>query len=773
MAGEMSEAAESVKTAKPRNWPTTVLRWIGLSLLGLILLFALFLIGLNSDAGRRFVVTQVEKYEFENGMKIGIGRLDGSLYGRMIIRNFTLSDPAGVFLESPEVRVDWRPLRYFANHVDVRSATAATMTMRKVPAFKVVPDTGEPLLPDLDIDVGALRVDRFIFEPAVAGERQEARLAGNIAIADRRAQITANAATIGANAKGDTLALLLDAVPEANRLAMTLDVTAPQGGVIAAMGGFKEPLTAKLAGRGDWKAWNGTLTANLGAAPLTRLALTARDGTFAVKGTARASRLFDGATSALLGSETAIDVTARLDERKADLDGRFASDAFRLGVSGGVDLGNSRYDALQLAFVLLRPSAIAPAVRANGARATATFDGAFDRPTVAYQANATSLAVNDIIIDALTLSGKARVDADQIIIPVAGRAARIRGLDTVAGGTLVAVRLDGDLAYSNGRILSDNLRLRSPRIDAKAIVIADLNRGFYTGAIDGRINDYRIESVGIFDIDTDADLETAPNGGFAIAGRVRARSTQLFNSGVRDLLGGNAVATSDVRYGTDGIVRFASLRMTSPLLRIVSGQGSYAPNGQVRLTARANSTDYGPLGVQLAGTISDPRATLTAERPGLGIGLANLVAEINGAPNGYRLAATGDTDYGPLSADVVLLTATGPLTIDIARGDLSGIGFDGRLVQSSAGPFVGQLNASGQGLGGLVRLSAKGRYQAAAINVRANDVVLPGPAQLAVGSAIVDADVILYDTPHVVADIQIAQTRIREYDIAVGRVKID
>ena len=37
---------------------------------------------------------------------------------------------------------------------------------------------------------------------------------GKVAIADRRAQITANAATIGANAKGDTLALRLDAVPE-------------------------------------------------------------------------------------------------------------------------------------------------------------------------------------------------------------------------------------------------------------------------------------------------------------------------------------------------------------------------------------------------------------------------------------------------------------------------------------------------------------------------------------------------------------------------------
>jgi translocation and assembly module TamB len=757
-----------------RSWPLTILRWIGLTLLGLVLLFALFLVGLNSDAGRRFVVTQIEKYEFENGMKIGIGRLDGSLYGRMIIRNFTLSDPKGVFLASPEVRVDWRPIRYLANHVDVRSATAATMTMRKLPEFKVVPDTGEPLLPDLDIDVGLVRVDRFVFEPPVAGERQVAKLNGKIAIADRRAQVTANAETIaGGGGQGDALKLVLDAVPEANRLAVKLDLTAPQGGVLAAMGGFKETLTAKLDGRGDWKTWNGNLTANLGAAPLARVALTGRDGTFTAKGAAQASRLLTGPMTEILGTETAIDLTARLQERKAAIDGRLSSDAARLGISGGIDLGNSRYEGLKLAANILRPSAIAPAVRANGLRATATLDGAFALPTVDYRADANSLAFNDIVVEGISLAGKARVDADQIVIPVAGRAARIRGLDTVAGGTLVQVRLDGDLAYSNGRILSDNLRLRSPRIDAKAIIIADINKGFYTGAIDGRINDYRIESVGIFDIDTDADLKTAPRGGFEIVGRVRARSTKLFNSGVRDFLGGNATASSDVRYGTDGMIRFANLRMSAPRLRVTGGQGSYAPNGQIRLTARANSTDYGPVGVQLAGTITDPRAVVTAARPGLGIGLANLVAKINGAKNGYRLAATGDTDYGPLSADVVLLTASGPFTIDVERGDLSGIGFNGRLVKSDAGPFVGQLNASGQGLGGLVRLTAAGKYQAAAINVRANDVVLPGAAKLAVGSAIVDADVTLYDTPHIVADIQIADTQIRDYDIAVGRVKID
>src|SRR3546814_3238762 len=97
-------------------------------------------------------------------MKIGIGRLDGSLYGEMIVSDFTLSDPKGVFLRSPELRIDWRPIRYLADHIDIKSATAKTLVMEKIPAFKAVPDTGEPLLPDLDIDVGRLQIGRHTSE---------------------------------------------------------------------------------------------------------------------------------------------------------------------------------------------------------------------------------------------------------------------------------------------------------------------------------------------------------------------------------------------------------------------------------------------------------------------------------------------------------------------------------------------------------------------------------------------------------------------------------
>lgn len=748
------------------------LRWIGILLGAVLALGVLFLIGLNSDAGRRFVVTQIEKMEFENGMKIDIGRLDGSLYGEMRLRDFKLLDPKGVFLTSPEIRVDWRPFSFLSKHLNIKSATSQTIKLNRLPEFKATPPSDAPLLPDLDIDIRTLRVDRLVVAETVAGQRHDLRLAGTVAIADGRAQISADADTIGA-LKGDQLKLVLDAVPEANKLLMKADIQAPKGGAISALAGLDQALTAKLDGQGDWKIWDGRLTAQLGGKDLADIALGARDGLFSLKGEAKPALLLGDGLRDMLSPAVTMDMSAKLDERRAALKGYVTSDALRLDVAGGVDLGESRYDALALDLKIIRPSAVLPQIQAQNMQVHALLDGKFALPLVDYQAQAARLAVNDIVVERLTLAGKARVDADQILIPVAGRAAAIRGLDTAAGGSLVNVRLDGDLAFKDGRLLSDNLRLRSPRIDAKAIIVADFNRAFYTGAIDGRINDYRIDSVGVFNINTDMDLETTKNGGFALAGSVRARSTRLFNSSVQDLTGGNVIASSAVRYGADGVVRFSSLRMTSPKLQILGGQGSYAPNGQLTLSARANSADYGPLDVNVTGTITNPQATLRAERPGLGIGLRNLLAKVNGADGGYRLNAVGDTDYGPLAADVVLLMQKGPMTIDIERANLAGIGLKGRLVQDAAGPFVGQLDASGNGMGGVVRLGADGKYQTAKANIRANDLVMPGTAGLSIGSAIVDADVTLYDTPHVVADVQIADTRYQNYHIAVGRAKVD
>jgi translocation and assembly module TamB len=766
IAREGETASEAQAPREQAWWHSRIAKLAITFVLGLLALIVLAVIVIDTGPGHRFIANQIQKLTFENGMKIHIARIEGSIYGKMALRNLSIRDPKGEFLFSPRVAIDWRPFAYLHSHVDVRSASAERMILRRVPEFRATTSEG-PLLPDLDIDIGRLHIASFIAEAPVAGERRVGSIDGKAHIADGRAQVTVNGGLSG----GDRIALTLDAVPEANRLAIEGRLDAPKGGVIAALAGISDPLALRIDGRGDWKRWDGRLDLDLAGTELARLALAARDGTLTVKGPTRFARLASGPTANLLGPVTRVDLTAVLQKRRATLSGGVSSDAFNLDADGVVDLSDNSFDNLKLAFVLLKPSALAENLSGSGLRALLTLNGAFATPRAEYTLNAARLAMNDMALEQFKASGAARVDADHIIIPVDARAARITGLDTVAGGRLRDVRLAGDIAIDGPRILSDDMRIRSDRIDAKVILLADTSKGLYTGAIDGKIDDYRIESVGIFDITTDIDLKTEKNG-FALAGKVRARSTRLLNEGVSSFLGGNAVASSDVRYGPDGVIRFANLRLNAPLLRIAGGEGSYSPEGQIALRADALSQQYGKIGVRVAGTISDPKAHVSAEKPGLGIGLANLEADVTGAPGGYRLKAAGDTDYGPLSADVTLRTGRA-LALQVNQANLAGIAFAGSLSQTPAGPFAGQLTATGSGLAGVVRLGAQGQYQEALVNLRANDTVLPGPAKLAIGSAIVDARIVLYDQPYVVADAQLADTHIATFDLNAARVIVD
>ena len=773
--GQAAPPAEAARR-KPSLWHRVRIRAlktvVGL-VLGVVVLVAAVIFGIDTGPGHRFVAEQIAGLQFENGMRIKVGRIEGSLYKRMTLRNLSVSDPKGEFLFSPEIDVDWRPFAYLSNHVDVRSAAAQRVILRRVPQFKPTPPSDAPLLPDIDIDVGRLRIDRFIAEPPVSGNRRIVTIDGKVHISDGRAQVTAKGGTIAIEGKegGDRFNLLVDAVPSRNRLALDVDLDAPANGVIAALGGLKQPLRLKLGGKGDWKAWNGNLDARLGDGELAKLSLAARDGTFMIKGPTRVASLVTGPTANLLGPITNLDITAALDQRRATVTGRIWSDAFTLTPNGIVDLSANSFEDLKLDFALLKPAAIAPNLSGAGLTASLALDGAFTTPKVAYRINAARIVMNDMGLERLTASGAARVDADKILIPVAAQVQRITGLDTVAGGSLANVRLNGDLAIDGTRVLSDNMRLRSDRIDAGLILVADVSKGFYTGAIDGRIDNYRLDSVGIFNINTNMDLKSEGNG-FALEGTVRARSTRLLNDTLKTYLGGNFAASTRVRYGPDGVVRFSSLQLNAPELKVRGGQGSWSPNGRISLAAKGSSTRYGNIGVRVTGTIANPDAHVTAERPGLGIGLANLDARITGIRGGYRLDMRSDTDYGPLKADVSLGLGS-QVSVDINSANLAGVDFAGRMVQTKAGPFAGQLTANGNGVGGALRLDAEGKYQAVDFNLRAKDAVFPGPANLAIGSAIIDGRAVLYDKPAVVADAQLAGTSFGAVEIAAARVLVD
>ncbi len=751
-----------------------IARRIALGVGGFIALLILILGGLylwlDTQSGKAFVSRQLAAYEFENGLNIRVGRIDGSIYGKATLRDVRFRDPKGDFATLPVAQLDWHPFAYLSGIVDIDALTAKELRVARLPNFRLVPDRGEPLLPDLDIRIDRLKIDRIVVAKGIAGDEQVASLEGKARLADRRAVIAAT----GGSLKGDRLALKLDAVPDDNRFDIVLDLDAPAGGLVAGLAGVDAPITAKLDGKGSWKSWNGALIAALDDAPLADIALTAREGRFTAKGTAQPALIVgDGVLGDALSPSTDIDIAASVKDRVADIEGSIASAALTLTADGVVDMAQGEYRDLALDFRLTRPSVLARNVSGSNVRGKALLNGVFAGPTVAYNLTADRLAFDETTLEGLVASGEATGQSDRMIIPVNARVRRITGINASAGGLLTNVSLNGDLAYADSRILSDNLRIRSDRIQATAILVGDIANGVYTGGLKGKVNGYSIDSVGIFNVDADIDLESRGSG-YQLAGTVRARSTRIFTSGVQNFLGGQMFVNAGIRYGTDGVLRIVRTSVVAPQFRLNEGSGTYnADSGSVVFNGSGFSNQYGPVAVALTGSFDRPVARVTATRPGFGVGLSNIVALVTRSRQGYAISLKGDTSYGPISGDIDVISGNGPLTIDVLRGNFAGIGLAGRLRQAPAGPFVGTLTGVGSGFDGTIALSAQGRYQRARVSGMATNAELQGAQRLAIGRGIIDADIVLYDQPQIVADVQVENAVIGSTTLAAARGKVN
>lgn len=743
--------------------------WTGGLFAVLLVLLAGAYIWLDTASGRAFVARQLAAYEFENGLNIRIGKIEGSIYEHAVLKNVRFRDPKGEFATLPEAKLDWHPFAYLNGAVDVDALAAKELRVARMPEFRVVPDRGEPLLPDLDISIDRLKIDRIIFAKAVTGEEQVASLEGKARIADRRAVVEAT----GGSLNGDRLALKLDAVPDDNKFDIGLDLDAPAQGLVAGLVGAAVPIKATLDGKGSWTKWDGMLKASVGGDALADIALTAREGRFTAKGSAQPGLIMgDGVLGAALSPTTGIDIAVTFKDRVADIQGAIASDALALSADGIVDMADGEYHGLTLDFNVTRPAFLARNVSGSNVRGKLLLNGAFAEPIANYTITADRLAFDETTLEGLSASGETTWRDDRLMIPVSARVRRVTGINASAGGLLTNVRINGDLAYADSRILSDNLKIRSDRIDATAIVLGDIENGVYTGGLKGKVNGYRVESVGIFNVDADVDLES--RGGYQLAGTVRARSTKIFSRGVQNFLGGQMFVNAGIRYGTDGVLRITRANLVAPQFRLNSGSGTYSGDGgRVVFNGSGFSTRYGPVSVALTGSFDRPVALVKASRPGFGVGLADVVARVTRSARGYSISASANSSYGPVNGDFDILSGSGPLTIDVKRVNFSGISVAGRLRQAAAGPFTGTLTGAGSGFDGTIALSAAGRYQRAVISGVATNAELQGAQRLAIGRGIIDADVILYDRPQVVADVQVENAVIGTTSLAAARAKID
>ncbi len=310
---------------------------------------------LASDRGRALIVRVLPLYAPKSGLRVSAGRIDGNLFGRLRIHDLALADPAGVFARVPVVDLAWRPLTLLENRLTIRSATAPEVAVLRRPRLR--PSADQRVLPDIDIVVGRLTIDRLDLAAPVTGRAETVQLDGGGQAVRGRAQVTL-AATSATG--GDVVRLHLDAEPDADRFDVAATVAAPAKGTLARLVGLPAALAVTAAGKGTWRDWHGTATARLGGRPLADLALTEMQGRLIVAGTAEPAPLLDGLGARATQGGVRLRADGRLTGRilTAQLDA--ASPAARASLAGTADFGHEVFAGLRAEVRALKPAALFP-----------------------------------------------------------------------------------------------------------------------------------------------------------------------------------------------------------------------------------------------------------------------------------------------------------------------------------------------------------------------------------------------------------------------------
>ncbi|MBP2161741.1 MULTISPECIES: translocation/assembly module TamB domain-containing protein [Asticcacaulis] len=753
------------------RWEKVGLYCVSIVAGALLLVIALGL-SVNTGPGKRLLLGFVNKFTLESGLGVRIGAIDGSLYGNMTLRDVEVRDGRGTFARSPRIAIDWHPLAYINRHVDINDISSPLVEVLRRPELRPStkpPEPDKPLLPDLDIDIDSLKVDRIRLYPGVAGpDARIASLSGAAHLTDGRAQLTATSQSD----RNDRFEVILDSVPKANRLDLTAHLNAPEDGVIAGLAGLKSPLRANIAGKGEWKDWKGKLLASYGEAELANLDLTARGGRFGVAGVTRPDLFLSGESAAILQPNVRVDLDSTLRKRNLDMDLGLTSEVATVKAAGLLNLEASRFGRLEVQVRLLRPERLDRSFTGQDLRADLTLEGAFGTPRIDYDIDVTRFGLGKIYLTNLHAEGKSRIDRHgKVTVPLDVSLGSLTGIGAEVDPLLTNLRLDGDIDIEDGNAESDNLVLKSDRLSARGSLRADLAAGTFQSDLKAGLKNYRVANLGTINVDTGARVVRNASG-LSVTGTFTGQSTRWENASVAKVLGGNARLNGGYGLAPNGQVALRNVTGNAPAFRLLALGGTFGPDGRLNFNARAQSTQYGPLDAVVTGTVNAPQAVVKAAKPGLGMQIENVIATLNATEQGYAIKANGDSAYGPFDADTLIIMKNGPLTVDVRNGHFAGVAMQGRIVQSQAGPFTGTLALDGSGLNGTAALYNAQGDQGAAIQAVGNNVALPGQTGIQIGRAIITANAVLRKEIAVDADVQLGEMTYGTAMLSTGRAKV-
>lgn len=710
---------------------------VALAFAVLLFLGALFFL-IDTGPGHRFVVDRIAALAPESGLRIRIGRIDGSLWGRTVLRDVRLYDPHGLFAEAPEIEMHWRPLTLIADRLLVHELESDLMILHRLPDLEAAEEPG-PILPDMDIHIGRLAVERVRIGERVTGEERSGSLAGEIDIRKGRALVELRAEAEG----GDRLRLVLDAEPERDRFDLEARLDAPADGVLGAMLGTRRPVRLQATGDGSWRNWSGTAGLAVSGRPAAELALSMDSGRIGVRGWAAPAPFLSDKLARMTSPRVRVEASGTFEDRTFDGRVSLRSAALRTEARGAVDLAKGRYENVRIAAELLRPDALFRNMAGRQVRLALLLDGRFGRASFAYRLAAPQMAFGNTGFEEFRAEGTGRLGPRPVGVPVAASAHRVTGVDDTAGRILAQPRLVGELRVFADRVVGEDLAVRSAELAGTMDVAVSLRRPDYVVLADLGMDRFGIPGLGEVAVRSALRAVPGPGGrGTSVTGDARARLLRLDNRFLEWLGGGLPQLETRLARGPDGIVHFSDLRIAAPDLAM-GLEGLRRRDGTYALQGAGAHRTFGPLRLDLDGRLERPRLTVRLDRPVEALGLTDTVLHLDPNSDGFAWRAEGGSLLGPFTGrGAVLLPRGSPAIVQVAALDVSGTTARGAL-RSGPGGFTGKLDVAGGGLGGRLLFDPLRGHQRIGLDLTADGARFAGPPPVRVGRGRLEGVVVL------------------------------
>ena len=722
-----------------RDWVRRLLNELFALFVALLFLFAGLLVLLDSAPGHRFIVDQLSKLETASGLRIRIGRIDGSIFGKSQLRNVTIADGRGVFLTSPNIKLDWTPGAWLDNKLYVDSLTAERVTLIRIPKLKPSTKKG-PILPGFDIHIGQLRIDRLDIGPAVGGKARSGSVRGKADVHRGRALVEL-AAVI--NGGGDRIGFRLDAEPDRNRFDVAARVIAPADGLVPALIGANRSVNLSVGGKGSWTRWRGTAALDLSGRPAARLALGVDSGRYRLQGQMAPAPFLTGKLQRLTSPIVTIRGDATLKDRLLDGELAAGSPELRAVARGTIDLANNYYRGMRLGIDLLKPPALFTNMTGKSVRMVWTLDGPFATADYSYRLTSGFVQFDNNGFTGLHAEGRGRLTPWPMRVPIRLSAKAITGIGDVAGAMLANPTIEGWLTLTPKLVQGEGLRLTSAKWTGKLSLLIDLVTGRFDVLLSGAMQRYLIPGLGIVDVVTDLHVVPGPNNkGSHVVGTARAWVRRLDNSFFQSLTGGLPSLTTSLERGNDGIVHFTNLQIYSPKLRL-SGAGVRFKDGTFHINAAGRQAKYGPVRLVLDGHIERPRLDVFLASPNEALGITAMRLSLDPIAAGYNYRASGGSRLGAFTSNgQILLPHNAPTVIAVAALDAGPAHASGTLT-SLPGGFSGRLTLARSALGGTLDFAPAGGAQRIDAHLVASNANFPTAFSVRSGRA--DGIIILAD----------------------------